>query len=99
MDTVYQLATMAFFVLIVLYNLVRFTLRRRCPSCKRFFGGKKSGSATISSSEQTGRVWDYKESSYHRETRSSATVRTSLTCKRCGFRWSYTTRHRRTRRH
>jgi len=83
----------------IVYNLGRFVWHRRCPKCKRFFAGKKTGSHTIESSSKTGNVWSYKTSRYERRTRSSALVAVYIECKRCGHKWSYRTRFGSDRKH
>lgn len=91
-DTLKQVALIAFISLIIIYNLYRFVKNRRCPSCGTWFGGKKGKRWASDSSSNTGKFWDFKSSSYSRETRSSATVHTPFKCKKCGRSWSVSSR-------
>lgn len=99
MDQWQSKAAAVFIALIVIYNVVLFTKRRRCPHCKRWFAGKKLKSVLTNSSTSTGSHWDYHSSSFQRETRTRGTVNVSLQCKRCGYRWSYDETFSRTRKH
>lgn len=92
LDTMKQVGAVAFIGLIVAYNLYQFVKNRRCPGCRKWFVGKKGKAWASDSNSQTGKFWDFKTSSYSRETRSSATVHTPFQCKECGRRWSVTSR-------
>ena len=83
------------FILIIVTivgNIGLFVWHRRCPKCKRWFVGKKVGAYTTNYSQSSGRFWDYSKSRYKRETRTSGTTHTTMQCRKCENKWTFTSR-------
>lgn len=76
---------------------VMFTVERRCPRCKRWFGLKVVERTRKVERTSSGKVWDYKRGRHVHRHREWGTITTRFACRHCSETRSTTRRYSHTR--
>ncbi len=95
MNVLLEKLAFAFLALLLGYHLVVFTLRRRCPRCKRLYGGRFVSAHTTGVTTRRSAADPLEPAGIFgrkMQTTTSGTRHVRVRCRRCGETWGYSGR-------